>query len=369
MIKTGMRNRRTLRKGWLAGLTVASLGVVAQAEAPRFVTRGATPVAFVQGIQPVSHETVADEKKDEKTAAVAAPAPCANGTCCDERSGICDNMVIFGAVNAWRGPLDSVSESSFGVVGGFNAGAPLLTDYGLGVQFGMSYGIYDFHGRDEFGPESEPSSIEDQLFFTTGVFRRCVSCCDDPCGSAMDRISWGLVYDRMITDNTGAVAAELSLGQFRGQIGYACDCANEVGIQGSFSDGTDDDFDALGFDHTTRSIDQISVYWRHLCACNGLDSRVYTGWAEELGEWVIGANATLPIDDCWALFGGFTYIMPSSEGGDDGSAEEYWNVMTGLAYYPGGNARSTSICCPRWMPLLPVADNGSFALDLGGPEN
>jgi hypothetical protein len=273
-------------------------------------------------------------------------------------------MYIFGAVNAWRGPLDSVSENSFGVVGGFNAGRPLFEDAGIGVQFGMSYGVYDFHGRDEFSVESEPSSVEEQLFFTTGLFRHCEKCCD-PCASLYDRVSWGVVYDYMVTDNTGAVAAELDLGQFRWQVGYACDCANEVGIMGSISDGSDDEFDALGLEHTTRSIDQVSVYWRHLHCCSGLETKVYTGWAEELGDWVVGFNASLPINDCWAMFGGFTYILPSSDGGADGSSEEFWNVMTGFAYYPGGNARNNGICGHRWMPLLPVADNGSFALDLG----
>jgi hypothetical protein len=48
-----------------------------------------------------------------------------------------------------------------------------------------------------------------------------------------------------------------------------------------------------------------------------------------------------------------------------GSREEFWNVTAGVAYYPGGKARATSVCGHRWMPLVPVADNGSFALDLG----
>jgi hypothetical protein len=181
----------------------------------------------------------------------------------------------------------------------------------------------------------------------------------------MDRVSWGLVYDYMITDNTSAAAAELNLGQIRGQIGYCCDNASEVGIQGSISDGSEDEFFALDLEHTTRAIDQVSVFWHHVCCCSGLDTRVYTGIAEELGGWLVGASAQMPINDCWSLFGGFTYIMPSSDGGDPGFRQEYWNVTAGVAFYPGGNAFARSVCRPRWMPLLPVADNGSFALDLG----
>jgi hypothetical protein len=37
----------------------------------------------------------------------------------------------------------------------------------------------------------------------------------------------------------------------------------------------------------------------------------------------------------------------------------------GCRLLPGGCARPSSVCGHRWMPLIPVADNGSFVLDLG----
>jgi hypothetical protein len=385
MKKPGSRIRRSLRSGWLAGLAAASIAAAVQAETPRFNTRGPTTSPRVDSsITTSSFEnalngTPSTPRQTQEPGALSngytngytngsgngcgtdCGGGCTDGCCDSDR--ICDNMYLFGAVNAWRGPLDGPSLNSFGFVTGFNVGVPVLKDHGIGFQFGASYGVYDFHGRDAFGPESEPSAVEDQVFFTTGLFHHCVSC--GPCASLHDRVSWGVVYDYMLTDNTGAAAAELNLGQVRAQIGYAVNCACEIGIQGSVSDGTSDDFDALATPHHTKSIDQASLYWRHICCCSGFESRVWAGWAEDLGDVVVGASASMPITNCWSVYGGFTYILPSSTGGVDGSREEFWNVTAGFAFYPGGNARHTSVCCPRWMPLLPVADNGSFALDLG----
>ena len=45
-------------------------------------------------------------------------------------------------------------------------------------------------------------------------------------------------------------------------------------------------------------------------------------------------------------------------------SEEYWSVSVGVTFYPGGCARSNNVLGNRWMPLLPVADNGNFALKL-----
>ena len=383
--------RRFVRNGCLLGLGLASLRVAAQAQSPtttshddvvRVSPKGSERRALIlpkkssitlgrpevvrgsakPAVLPTSLEAPINGTQNEGPAQpTASTQSCANG--CNDREGLFQNMYLFGAIDSWRGPTDGSGNDNFGGRIGFNAGVPLLRTHGIGAQFGMSYGAYDFHGRDDQFPESEPSSIEEQLFFTAGVFRRCVQCCD-PCGFSCDRVSWGLVYDYMITYNTTACAAELGLGQIRGQIGYCLNNANEIGLQGSVGDGSEDDFECLFTRHTTRAIDQGSLFWHHVC-CTGLDTRVYAGVAEELGEWLLGASAQMPINDCWSLFAGFTYIAPSASGGDPGFREEFWNVTAGIAFYPGGNAYSGSVCRPRWMPLLPVADNGSFALDLG----
>jgi hypothetical protein len=81
---------------------------------------------------------------------------------------------------------------------------------------------------------------------------------------------------------------------------------------------------------------------------------------------VFGTKGEVPLSNCVSLFGGAQCILPSASGGsgNDKFAEEYWNVSVGFAYYPGGNAVSNTVAGRRWMPLLPVADNGSFAIDV-----
>lgn len=276
--------------------------------------------------------------------------------------GVCDNMNIFTAFDAWKGPIDDDSNNNFGIRTGFNWGVPLWAERGIGFQFGMSYGGYDFHGRDS-ASVTETSSIEDQLFFTTGLFHRS-NMTGIPC--TQDRISWGLVYDFMVTDNAGEGADEWHFSQFRGQLGYACDCNDEVGLMFSLGIGPDQSASdgVAASDAGVDVMNQASVFWHHKW-CWAADTRLYTGIAEEVGEWVLGANGEVPISLSVSLFGGAQYIMPSSSGGamNDRFAEEVWNVSAGVAYYPGGNAVSKTVSGRRWMPLLPVADNGSFVLD------
>lgn len=307
------------------------------------------PIVRLEGVAIIDEAPAAADDK-------AGAKPCAAGCC---STSPFDNMYLFAAADAWRGPMDGDLSNNFGGRIGFNAGMPLLEDRRIGGQFGMSYGVYDFHGRDEFAPETEASSLEGQLFITAGVFKHC-----DLSSSCPDRISWGIVYDCMITDNTTPCTAELNVGQFRGQVGYACDANDEVGVWGSITDGSDDSFSCLGAKHTTRSIDQVSLYWDHVW-CATAETRAYVGIAEDPGEFVVGSNAQFPLNNYCALFGGVHYILPSTSGGDPGFRDEIWNVSAGIAFYPGGNAIAKSVCGNCWLPLMPVADNGNFALDLG----
>ena len=330
------------------------------------------PAAYQQ-ILPVQQTDAPTPPPPPESAAMpsAAPAaPCGGcGTCetCRASHGcgrICDNLILFGAADGWKGPIDDDWNNNFGFRFGANLGLPLWQEKGLGFQFGTSYGLYDFHGRGA----GENSSIEEQWFITTGLFHRC----NFGESQGGDRISWGAVYDHMITDNSGEQAWEVDLGQFRGQIGYALDPTNEVGLWGAFNPGTDDDLDDNDGgptpDDTIRPLDQISLFWRHTW-CSAADTMLYIGLAEDPGEFVFGARGQVPLSPSCALFGGFHYILPSTAGGgfhagrDDVFAEEFWNVSVGVAFYPGAKAGSRSVCDHRWLPLLPVADNGSFVIE------
>ena len=49
-------------------------------------------------------------------------------------------------------------------------------------------------------------------------------------------------------------------------------------------------------------------------------------------------------------------------GFDNSYAEEYWNVSFGVAIYLGGNALSRTVSGNAAVPLLPVANNGTFTV-------
>jgi hypothetical protein len=307
--------------------------------------------------------TIADQGQGgtaAPTAAVAAPVAQNGKQCCDEPGcgGWFDNMYYFAAADAWKGMVDDDISNNFGLRAGVNLGAPLpyLECHGIGGQIGLSGAMYDFHGRSAVGGAVENSSIERQLFLTTGVFQRA-----DLCGDCPQPISWGLVFDYMVSDNIGEESDEIHLGQWRGQIGYALDGTNEVGLMASLGDD-DDEMESAGVE--VHPINQVSVFYHHKW-CNLADTRTYVGLAEDPGEFVLGGNGEVPLSSCLSLFGGAHYILPSTGGGAGGSefAEDTWSVSVGLTYYPGGNAQSNTVAGRKWMPLLPVADNGSFALE------
>ena len=308
---------------------------------------------------PTTAATIGSVTNNTTTRPVADDAATANGNdCCDEAGcgGHFDNMYIFGASDGWAGPLDDDDGNNFGFRFGFNAGMPIDECRGIGAQFGMSYGAYNFHGRDS---GNEESSIEEQWLFTLGIFKRA-----DLCAPCPDRISWGFVYDHMVTDNIGEDGWEISLGMFRGQVGYALSHSDEVGLMASIRADDDEVDGSSNNEDATSAFDQLSVFWHHKWPFSA-DTTVYTGIVEDVGEWIFGAKGEVPISNCVSLFGGVHYILPSTSGGSDPNyAEEVWNVSAGVAYYPGGNAASKSVTGRRWMPLLPVADNGSFALDI-----
>jgi hypothetical protein len=279
-------------------------------------------------------------------------------SCCEDAGcgGLFDNLYIFAASDGWSGPIDDDDGNNFGYRFGFNAGVPIAECHGIGAQFGMSYGRYNLHGRD--GGE-EKHHVEEQLFVSAGAFKRADFCSDCP-----DRLILGVVYDHMITDNTGEDAWEIGeLGQIRWQAGYALSPSDAIGVFGSYRlwddevDGDSNDEDEIW------ALDQTSIYWQHHW-CWSADTTVYFGMADNPGEWVLGAKGEVPLSSCVSLFGNVHYVMPSTDGGADKYSEAYWNVSVGIAYYPGCNAASKTVAGRRWMPLLPVADNGVFGIDI-----
>jgi hypothetical protein len=56
-------------------------------------------------------------------------------------------------------------------------------------------------------------------------------------------------------------------------------------------------------------------------------------------------------------------MHPSARPGPPGSNDEAWCSATGLAFYFGGAARTSTLGGQCWMPQMPVANNGTFLVD------
>ena len=245
---------------------------------------------------------------------------------------------------------------SFGTVFGFNTG------FGLGGsrirgQVGASYGIYDFKGRLRLIPEAE--EVEEQVFFTTGLYKRGDMLND------CDPISWGLVGDIFYADHWGVNANEIDLAQLRGIVGFALNEWTEVGVWGTFN--VNDDRAAVrvagapGVLSTIRAMNQANFYLKRNTEF-GAELMAYTGVLDsaDIGDWQFGLLGNMPISCNWSAYGNFNYVVPSAAAGPNGSGEEQFNVSFGLAYYFGGKAKSPSVTGQAGLPLLNVANNGSF---------
>jgi hypothetical protein len=201
-----------------------------------------------------------------------------------------------------------------------------------------------------------------QGFVTYGLFRK-----------ATDDFPWSaaLVQDWMINANYGVFASNPTLSQLRVQAGYAVSNATEVGVWGAWR-LMDDSRDVPGVGPVKwRSIDQLSGYWHYQWNSYGPETWVWIGVPERdrlggngsLGEWLVGALMTAPLSDRLGLYALVTYMHPSARPGGVGATEDAWNFTIGLAFYPAGNARNRTVYGERWMPQLPVANNGYFLVD------
>ena len=110
-------------------------------------------------------------------------------------------------------------------------------------------------------------------------------------------------------------------------------------------------------------MNQYNAYWRYNWDFGG-QTMLYVGAHDpaDIGSWLFGLLGQAPLSDRTALYGNFTYSFPSSSTGAVGSNEEEWNFGVGLVYSLGGKAASPSVSGQKGLPLLPVANNGSFLI-------
>jgi hypothetical protein len=295
--------------------------------------------------------------------------------CCGCGESWSDNFRLFVAGDGWKHRADDNSvPNNFGFRIGFNSG------WGLGelpirAQVGASYGFYDISGRRPLvGGRTNVNwmSVEQQLFLTLGFYKRSdvLSC---------DRISWGIVYDYMYDTDYGEDAQSVDFGQARFQVGYALTECSELGLWGAFGLENETYVSNGGgigganlFPITLRPMDQVAVYWKRNW-CYGGETSLYVGAAENIGGFLIGLNGDVPLSSAVGLTGGFHYIVPANRQTGDpvanfnqGSIEETWMMTFGIAWYPGQKASACTVSGNAGMPLLPVANNGTFAVE--GPR-
>jgi hypothetical protein len=267
-------------------------------------------------------------------------------------------LYLWESYEGWRSIADGSTKPNLnnGPNTGLNLAAPVpwLDYYGVGAQLGMSYAA--------FNPTADN---QQQIFVTTGFFRRADA--DRP-------VSFGVVYDWMVNDGFGAYQQSFTLGQFRAQVAYAFTARNEVGIWGTFRNGQEVKYDPLGNQLQYRGISQGSLFWHHKFGPGRADLWLQVGLPSDYrlgGNTNVNSNnndfesniysfrVEIPVSDRWKLFNNFQGWRPTNAA----STHALFDIMSGISFYPAGNARSRTVAGQSWMPYLPVANNGSFMVD------
>lgn len=271
-------------------------------------------------------------------------------------------LLYFVDYDAFRGIPDGGWQNN-GIRTGFNLATRLGTFSdltGIGLQVGSSVGIYDWGGTDYRMQNQE--QVETQGFLTYGLYRKP----DD-----ISRITGGIVQDWCFNDNFGVFGKCPTLSQLRGQIGYATSASNEFGLWGTAHVVSS----TLNVDYfgpvKWQTVNHLSAYWHHKWYATGPDTWLSVGAPSHdrlsgggsLGDYLVTAISTCPLSNAVSVVSSITYMHQSGRLGGINAADEAWNFTVGLAIYPRRNARTTTVAGDRWMPLMPVANNGSFLVD------
>jgi hypothetical protein len=264
-------------------------------------------------------------------------------------TGLLDNFSAFLGLDGSKGPEDLGINANFGFRAAANWGYPLLDTWGLGVQLGTAVNYSSTAVR--VLRLVTGNTDRTQSFTTVGLFQR----------SALG-LNWGVGYDFLLED----YYENLHFGQWRGQVGYQVGANDEFGVWGTLRD-RGDSATVADFDLHLRPISQANLFWRRIWT-NELVTRMWVGVAEGHGRFllvapgespvhhpvVFGADVYVPLNDHLALFGEANFITPN----DSGTV----TATFGFAFYPAASARTAGRS--RFAPLLPLANNPTFALDL-----
>ena len=254
-------------------------------------------------------------------------------------------VTYFAGVQGFKGPVDQGANGNFGFHEGLNLGMPLGDPWGIGFQAGVQAVHSNFSGDQVAGARRND---RDQVFFTTGIFRRPV------CGG----LQWGVAFD-FLHDSYYDSA---DMAQIRTEISLARPDHREIGFWGAFGANDDDITFSQGAALTTSPVEPVDVYAlfyrRHFSG--GGQGRVWVGLTSE-SDTLFGGEITVPLGTSWALENNFTYMLPEEGRGTGAQQNESWSVMMQLVWYPGRHAE----CVGKdpYHPLLGVADNTWFLVN------
>lgn len=254
-----------------------------------------------------------------------------------------NEIVMFGGVQGFKGPLDFGRDSgNFGFHEGFNIGGRMawIPWPGLGYQFGYRATHSQLHGDSTTGDNSPHT----QHFITTGLFRR------KPLG-----VQYGVVWDMLRDERQRA----LDFGQIRGEIGFKHHVSREWGFAFT-AHANDNQLVRLDGEEpsvsTFQASDQFLLYYR-FTGDHGGEARGFGGLDSD-GSGILGADFRTPLNDRWSLEGGWTYLIPDGESGQNDAQSEAWNIGLQIVWHYG--LRAGGYHRRPYRPLFNVADNGSL---------
>ena len=261
-----------------------------------------------------------------------------------------DNLSVFAGFDGSKQPQDFGLNALFGGRYQFDWGVPLLKEYGLGLQVGSALNVSSNAVQVFDRVQGTKSRL--QNFTTVGLYQRTDS-----------GFNWGIGYDLLYEQYFG----HFHLGQWRGRFGYEWDDRNEVGVNLMLrSYGANGTFNKIRVG--LEPIDMATLFYRHTWA-SGVGTTLWAGLADGHNEanavlgdagrvahpFVYGAQIDAPLSERFTLFGQANFITPPSTGTVD--------AFLGITFHPVG--RSTRARSEKFRPVMAVANNPTFAVDLG----
>ncbi len=256
---------------------------------------------------------------------------------------------LFLGLDGSKQPQDFGANAHLGMQSHVAWSGPLLGGNGIGFQVGG--GVTATANAVQVFELLGENSGRVQAFSTVGIFHR------SPGGWA-----FGGVWDHQYQESFD----NFSLNQFRLAASLDTGMRDQLGVQVILpGDTATAQFNNLAVE--LESIAQARFYWRRFWR-TGTQTTAWAGIADGHSEqnvlagpgvpkndvFLFGADILAPLTSRLSIYGEANLMMPPDTGGVD--------AFLGLQFHGSGSPCSARR--GRWSPLLPVASNTSFTVDL-----